>query len=286
MTMSAVCASAVRFSRSRYTGKERDTESGNDYFGARYYASSMGRFMSPDWSAKVTPVPYAKLSNPQSLNLYAYVFNNPLSLVDPDGHWVPLTGDEASRQKQLDALKNSVGKQAGAYLYDNVVDGKHYVGILSGGPDGKGPSFESINGASKQFGAIIGDTSREASIQFVSPGTQIGKFTVGSVDAGQSPAVTTFSKDGKSATVNVTSGPFGEMNGNLTGNGRSTWNSLADILSHEFGHIDSSWYHGGVDTNGNSVRMENTTRQFEGGPMRVGHDKPYDVQFQPGSTSY
>ena len=68
------------------TGKERDTESGNDYFEARYYASSMGRFMSPDWSVKEEPVPYAKLDDPQSLNLYAYVLNNPLSLVDPDGH--------------------------------------------------------------------------------------------------------------------------------------------------------------------------------------------------------
>lgn len=69
-----------------FTGKERDRESGLDYFGARYYASSMGRFMSPDWSAKATPVPYAKLDNPQSLNLYAYVGNNPLSHIDPDGH--------------------------------------------------------------------------------------------------------------------------------------------------------------------------------------------------------
>jgi len=75
--------------RSRYTGKERDTESGNDYFGARYYASSMGRWLSPDWSAKVMPVPYAKLDNPQSLNLYSYVWNNPLSRNDPDGHTVP-----------------------------------------------------------------------------------------------------------------------------------------------------------------------------------------------------
>jgi len=74
------------FNASRYTGKERDTESGNDYFGARYHAGSMGRFMSPDWSAKATPVPYAKMDNPQSLNLYAYVGNNPLSHVDPDGH--------------------------------------------------------------------------------------------------------------------------------------------------------------------------------------------------------
>jgi RHS repeat-associated protein len=76
----------VCFAPSRFTGKERDTESGNDYFGARYYGSSMGRFMSPDWSAQEEPVPYAKLDNPQSLNLYAYVGNNPLGGVDADGH--------------------------------------------------------------------------------------------------------------------------------------------------------------------------------------------------------
>jgi RHS repeat-associated protein len=69
-----------------FTGKERDTESGNDYFEARYYSSSMGRFMSPDWSAKEEPVPYAVLSDPQSLNLYAYVRNNPLVRIDADGH--------------------------------------------------------------------------------------------------------------------------------------------------------------------------------------------------------
>lgn len=86
MTPTAVCATTVCFSGPCFTGKERDTKSGNDYFGARYYASSMGRFMSPDWSAKVEPVPYSKLDNPQTLNLYAYVGNNPLSRVDLDGH--------------------------------------------------------------------------------------------------------------------------------------------------------------------------------------------------------
>jgi RHS repeat-associated protein len=63
----------------KFTGKERDAESGLDYFGARYYASNMGRWMSPDWSAQEEPVPYAKLGNPQTLNLYSYVQNNPLS---------------------------------------------------------------------------------------------------------------------------------------------------------------------------------------------------------------
>jgi RHS repeat-associated protein len=66
---------------SRYTGKERDAESGNDYFPARYYASSMGRFLSPDPSALYMADP----ENPQTLNLYAYVGNNPLRYTDPLG---------------------------------------------------------------------------------------------------------------------------------------------------------------------------------------------------------
>lgn len=71
---------------SRSSGKERDTETGLDYFGARYYGNNMGRWMSPDWSANPSPVPYAKLDNPQSLNLYSYVLNNPASNRDADGH--------------------------------------------------------------------------------------------------------------------------------------------------------------------------------------------------------
>ena len=80
------CPTADDATSLHFTGKERDTESGNDYFGARYYASTMGRFLSPDWSAKEEPVPYAKLDNPQTLNLYNYMRNNPLAGVDPDGH--------------------------------------------------------------------------------------------------------------------------------------------------------------------------------------------------------
>jgi RHS repeat-associated protein len=73
----------------KFTGKERDAESGLDYFGTRYYGSSMGRFMSPDDGADAVmgvPVPFADLSNPQSLNLYSYVDNNPLTRRDYDGH--------------------------------------------------------------------------------------------------------------------------------------------------------------------------------------------------------
>jgi RHS repeat-associated protein len=70
-----------------YTQKERDAESGNDYFEARYYSSAMGRFMSPD-----NPK-YAEKTNPQSWNLYAYVDNNPHTRTDPTGtNWFYVDG--------------------------------------------------------------------------------------------------------------------------------------------------------------------------------------------------
>src|SRR5207302_10170098 len=70
----------------KITGKERDAESGLDYFGARYHSGNLGRFMSPDWAATPVPVPYADLGDPQSLNLYSYVRNSPVTRSDPDGH--------------------------------------------------------------------------------------------------------------------------------------------------------------------------------------------------------
>jgi RHS repeat-associated protein len=77
----------------KFTGKERDSESGLDYFGARYYGSALGRFTSPDWSRDPEPVPYASLDDPQTLNLYSYVRNRPLSARDDDGH-VQVCGDQ------------------------------------------------------------------------------------------------------------------------------------------------------------------------------------------------
>ncbi len=70
----------------KFTGKLRDNETGLDFMEARYFSSAQGRLTIPDWSEKEEPVPYAKLEEPQSLNLYTYLRNNPMSGSDPDGH--------------------------------------------------------------------------------------------------------------------------------------------------------------------------------------------------------
>ncbi len=91
----------------KFTGKERDTESGLDYFGARYFSPQQGRFTSPD--------PLLNSGRPwlpQSWNRYAYALNNPLKYVDPDGlfEWAAncAQGDtkcEAERKRFTDALE-------------------------------------------------------------------------------------------------------------------------------------------------------------------------------------
>ena len=65
----------------KFSGKQRDSESGLDYFGARYYSSGMGRFASPDG-----PTTDEDPANPASWNRYAYTNNRPLFLTDPTGH--------------------------------------------------------------------------------------------------------------------------------------------------------------------------------------------------------
>jgi RHS repeat-associated protein len=118
-----------------FTGKERDTESGNDYFEARYYSSAMGSFMSPDWSAKEEPVPYAKLDNPQTLNLYAYVGNNPLIRVDSDGHAFGLDDAIGAAAGALIGVAIEVGKDT--FTGDKITLGKLAGSAVGGAIDGE-----------------------------------------------------------------------------------------------------------------------------------------------------
>jgi RHS repeat-associated protein len=81
-----VPASGTAADPHQFQGKEYDSESGLNNFGARYDAATLGRFMTPDWAGKPTTVPYAKFGDPQTLNLYSFVENGPINRIDPDGH--------------------------------------------------------------------------------------------------------------------------------------------------------------------------------------------------------
>jgi RHS repeat-associated protein len=78
--------------RLRFTAKERDVETGLDYFGARYYASRIGRFTTVDPLMDQQKA----LVDPQQWNRYAYVRNNPLRYTDPDGRAIETLWDVAN----------------------------------------------------------------------------------------------------------------------------------------------------------------------------------------------
>jgi RHS repeat-associated protein len=122
MMLSSTCVTEVCFSRYRSIGKERDSESGNDYFGARYYGSSMGRFLSPD--------PHSgSRSNPQTLNKYTYGANNPLRNIDPTGMDCVYAGSDAAHSSIVRGDCRSEDD-------DGVFFDKH-VNYLADDPNGK-----------------------------------------------------------------------------------------------------------------------------------------------------
>lgn len=134
-----------------FTGKERDAETGLDWFGARYVSPAQGRFTSPDPIIVTTK----RLQNPQELNLYSYVANNPLRYIDPTGAILVATGDQQGDYNDLcnmagDACKDrlnidektgnvtfdttglDLSKNEGAKLLNDLITSKNTYGFSEG----------------------------------------------------------------------------------------------------------------------------------------------------------
>ncbi len=174
--------------RQKFTGQQRDDETSLDYFNARYYSSTQGRFTSVDpfninlqRQAETDPrdgeaLLIAYLIEPQQWNRYAYAVNNPQKYVDPTGEAIRLSDDPKERAKQMADLQAMVGPQAAAYLYVNPVpvngSTQYYVGIYDNGPNGNGPAFEQINNVAGELGPIIRDANI-VELRIVSSGTTI-----------------------------------------------------------------------------------------------------------------
>jgi RHS repeat-associated protein len=266
----------------RFTGKERDLESGLDYFQARYLSNAMGRFTSPD------PIHFqaAMLSDPQQFNLYAYVRNNPLTLIDPTGESIELTGDKEQRKKELQALRQAAGPQGGSYLYENSVTTtdsngnlttKYYVGVLTNGPDGKGPAFGNINNVSEALGNIISD-SRVAQLSVVPSGTTVTNNlgttkTIGPIRESPGapdtlPGATYIGQNGQwhVTLLDTDSTPPGQLPPNYMSNGKPGAVDSGILAGHEFGHLryewGGSWRHILDSTDASAIRLENDVRKL------------------------
>lgn len=108
-----------------FTGKPRDSETGLDFFGARYYSSSIGRFQSVDLG---NPIP----NNPQTWNKYTYCMNNPLKFVDPWGEYFVVPYNDRYRKYILRALARGAMTKSGGELFRKIQRDSRPVFISSG----------------------------------------------------------------------------------------------------------------------------------------------------------
>jgi RHS repeat-associated protein len=192
--------------RYKFTGKERDTESGLDYFGARFDASSMGRFMSPD-PENASGFDY--MDDPQSWNGYAYVRNNPTLYVDPDGREYEYCSGTDANGKGINCTRgHSDAQQAEDAKINKFKDGKIYSGDtvvgtyrqidvdLPGDPE-----------ANRQAAAMIVAQFDEAMVEFgknaayAATGAVIGKVVGTGIEAIQAARA---AKSAAEAAVDVT----------------------------------------------------------------------------------
>lgn len=143
----------------KYTGKELDSDTGLYYYGARYYDASLGRFISVDpWGGDIT--------DPQSLNKYSYVQNNPLKYVDPEGRVAETAWDLGNFGWDIArVVKNGIEGFAGA-----VVVG---YGAATGNDDIVQAGLDSLNQTAQDLKETAVDAATDAvatAIPFVPAG--------------------------------------------------------------------------------------------------------------------
>jgi RHS repeat-associated protein len=118
--------------RKKFTQKERDNETGLDYFEARYYASIQGRFTSPD-----EPLVGQDASDPQTWNLYSYTSNSPLNRVDEDGRrwFYKCGGDQGCDVQWVNPNKDGSYTSPGEG-YKEFIPTKEQPNLILYSPDG------------------------------------------------------------------------------------------------------------------------------------------------------
>jgi RHS repeat-associated protein len=219
-------------------GKERDAETGLDYFLARYYSGAQGRFLSPDefkggivdpftgkQISQPGPLPYADIWDPQTLNKYGYVRNNPLRYVDPDGHdfWDFING--AANAFSTDFVAG-VGRQTSNGDYSQGQKFGDAAAIVVGGIEtivGGGGEVGGLALDATGVGAAVGVPAGVVSTAAIVQGGSA--VTLGASNLMQSsklPNKTVVQQDGVKITHNTASGDHGPAHLHVQGEGPNT----------------------------------------------------------------
>ena len=240
------------------TGKEHDNETGLDNFGARYDSSQYARFMTPDWSAKPQGVPYAVLDNPQSLNLYSYVLNNPLTRVDADGHEVDFDKD-AKKGVKIE-LRNVSKAERKMFQVTKNAEGKSVLSVKAGAEDNfHGTHTEGYN---RLTTAINSDKVETVNVAKTYTDAQGASHDVSRESGG---GVTVMYRNGNSTIYVSPSGNPGQLLGT---HGQPISDPLNVIMGHEtLGHGLENML-GGDTSQHRAIEIENDLRDEQKRPER------------------
>lgn len=158
--------------RQKFTSKERDSETGLDYFIARYYSAASGRFTSTDPFYFQTMM----VIDPQRFNLYANTRNNPLKWVDPSGEKLYLRGNKL--WLRLNVLYEMAGGQENFDRYFNVVDGQVVArpGVDSSGANAGVMELLDLVNSAQNYIFFAGSEGEEAADLFKGSRDRKGKL--------------------------------------------------------------------------------------------------------------
>jgi RHS repeat-associated protein len=242
----------------KFTGKERDSESGLDYFGARFNSSTMGRFMSPDAFYKDSHV-----GDPQSWNKYAYARNNPLRYVDPTGENATISTTCSTDGNNQTTCNVNIPASIAIYA-----------------APGSGLTQEQLNGAASTIQSSIQNTW---SGSFQQDGVTYNVSTQVSVQVAESEGAASntgaqnvigLSNGQASASAQDLSGASNSLGTFLRGQDTGTWNyntlgGDSNDAAHEFSHLlgVGDHYDGNYVSNGG---ISNTPQHATSSDLRWG----------------